>query len=412
MKFVTKSDPYSDFDIPKTRLRLYLNNDFKETSNGNLRNLMQLYEDKCQKFVSFVGAGVSIPLGINDWHNLLVAMLEECDNSGKELPLWKKNYERCTLELFHKRKNFNTDYYPDLAEEIFEDYKNNKPATFFNDMISKSMDAKNTLCTSSLIKMVLSIENHITTNLDRAIENAYDFLKYMKNDMIMYCDCGKVANALEIELSMKYFSEVSTELDHNKNNIYYLHADLKSEDHPQYILKKSDYKKFYPGEDDSSMTIYKCISWFFENRNILFVGFSFADVFVKSLFKLISGEFANSQKRLKEKDSEDNIPEKQYSEVSHFMLIDQITAEALSNQFLKDGVEKIKKRMNNNELDIENYKKEMNELYENKKQLLLEELKDMGIAPIIYDSNQHVFVEKLFEELRTKKNKGLALLQS
>ena len=137
-----------------------------EHNRKNLKYLLDNYNNL--KLVSFIGAGASSSLGIPDWDTLMDDMIKkfihdekvksECDD------LIKKN------DLI------------ELAQKIYDFLENNKKQNLFEQFLVDKMNPTKNTTTLSLIKMILVINEHITTNFDNSIDYAYKFMNFLNKN--------------------------------------------------------------------------------------------------------------------------------------------------------------------------------------------------------------------------------------
>ncbi|MHA1343952.1 MAG: SIR2 family protein, partial [Promethearchaeota archaeon] len=211
-----------------------------------------------------------------------------------------------------------------------------------------------------LIKILLAVNICLTTNFDKSIENAYDFLNYIAKHFS--------SKNYYVNLIKKYIPQLE-EYPNSKHDkvIYYLHADVENE---VFILRKNQYDKYYPsvsGLNNYSKCIENCFRFFYKNKNIIFIGFSFADRYVREYIFKLSKELKN----------ENLLHQSIYSEEgkifypkqsSHFMLIDTNT-----------------------------------DIWLKEKSNIFKKFEEYNIFPIIYQSGLHIFIEQLFEYLSREK---------
>lgn len=318
-------------------------NDYVEPIQKNIENLKKLVENYTpDNSVTFVGAGTSKPLGIVDWEELIKELFDCCEKE------FRTTNKQCLDD---------PEQWPKLADEIFQELKNKGKQRKYFEVIQSKMLPKNNTTTLTLIKMILAVRTCLTTNFDISIEAAYNFINYLSNHF-------KIKN--KKSLIIKHIPEIEDLSDKNGSSIYYLHGNVKRN---IYILRKTHYEQYYPTiskRSDGSKCIESCLKHFFKKRSIIFVGFSFADSYVREyLFALA-----------KEIEQENKINQSFYHEsgevynpnqITHFLLI-----EARDN-------------------------------YSSDK--LLYDFEKFYILPIVYKKGQHIFIEKLFEQL-SRRNYG------
>ena len=162
----------------------------------------------------------------------------------------------------------------------------------------------------------------------------------------------------------------------NKDTIIYLHGNIKTK---IFIFKKSDYDLFYPSVSKNKDGLYwieNFLKEIYRTWNIVFVGFSFKDYYLKKFFFEVKNSIIKEHMIYSDHYSTTNqVTNVGKTIPKHFWLID-----------------------NSSELE---YNDELFKKYEEK-----------NILPIIYKEEQHVFLEKLFEYLCMEKNEidGKAVL--
>lgn len=289
------------------------------------------------EFVSFTGAGVSKPLGISDWDNLIDDFLKEASQIG-----------------FNESKPSDKNEYPDFVESIFKVFeKAGKNALYF-DTIRKRMVPSINSTSLTLVYLTFSLDIHLTTNFDGSIEHAYRFL-------------GQLANLLSVtnkygEPTLYFLKDLDT--SSKGRSIYYLHGSVNE---GIYILKKSDYDMYYPSVSKllgvSARGLETCLKYFYEHKSIIFIGCSFEDPYVRSFFFDLAKE-VEKERLLTNGFYGQGGKSCSYRDLRHFLLIEE------GNKFITD------------------YGKEV-----------FSKLKEYNIYPVIYQKDKHIFLEYLFKRL-------------
>jgi len=321
-------------------LSFYLHNDMGDPeiynqSKKNLETLIELYNRATT--VSFIGAGTSIPLGISDWEKLMRDLFEKAVASGY-------------------KGSFSTDprEWPQLAQQIYEYYESGGNLGAYFTTLSRGMTPRNNTTTLTLVKIVLAGNVHLTTNFDSSIENAYMFLDYLSRHY-------KTEN-LRKEYKLFFLPDFQIPIAKTSNCfIYYLHG---SRDKSTYILKKSDYDIFYPSVSSSKNSVDSLenfLKGIYKNYCIVFVGFSFSDLYVRDFFfKLakqiekenkITGDFYNQSGQVYE-----------VKKLKHFLIVDSKVSKDYGRKFH-------------------------------------DTFQTFNIYPIIYKDGEHIFLERLYENL-------------
>jgi|GEM_PF-2980576 len=309
--------------------------DIFRKSRKNLTDFVQIYNR--DTFISFIGAGVSKVLGIADWNKLIENLYEKARDNN-----FRGNYVQ------------DPNNWPQLAEDIYKYFDQISKRKIYFDTIRKNMIAKNNTTTLTLVKLILACNSHLTTNFDRSIENAYEFLNYLSR----YFDI--------VEIKKNYESYCLGNLKFSQNQslglIFYLHGNKEKN---VYILRKSDYEKFYPSVSNSTINSSHQLESFLEeryrNNNIVFIGFSFDDPYVKRYFFELSKK-VDAENPLHARFYDESGASYQPAKVKHFLIVDASI--------------------------LRKYSSDVHELFV-----------QHSIYPIIYSSEDHVFVEELLETL-------------
>jgi hypothetical protein len=335
---------------PENLLR-YLYSDMENSevlikSIENLNRLINIYSNRKDMVLSFIGAGTSKVLGISDWKELMIELCRKANEEGFS-------------KIFDTYDDNPTEW-PNLAQEIFDHLKSINMISIYYDAIQKNMTPRFNSTNLTLIKMILAIDIHLTTNFDTAIENAYEFLKYISNQL----KTGEKYSDYEMYFIPDF---CPFEMGQQKRAICYLHGNAEKN---IYILKKEDYDKYYPSvshKDLSDSSLEDFLKICYKNKTILFIGHSFRDNYLKEYFFNLSKKI-----ELEHNVSKDLYQEsgKSYSgrEPIHFLLIDEETAKEHSSIH-----------------HIHDYFQEFN------------------IYVIIYKKYDHIFLELLFEFLSQRK---------
>lgn len=297
------------------------------------------------EFASFLGAGVSKPLGVSDWDNLIDDLCNEAKKLG-----------------FNETKPGDKSRYPDFAESIFRFLDEMGEKSLYFDTITKRMTPLINSTSLTLVYLTLSLDIHLTTNFDRSLEYAYRCLADFSEILSTTSKYGKPSSYFLKDFNMSSSGP----------SVYYLHGSI---DERIYILKKSDYDIFYPSvskkTEGSIKTLEECLKHYFVHKNIIFIGFSFEDPYVKSFFFDLAKEVEN------ERLATDSFYDQggrscSHRELKHFLLIEE------DHKF------------------IEEYGKKE----------LFSKLKEYYLYPVIYKKDKHIFLEVLFKHLIRKKPEG------
>lgn len=286
------------------------------------------------KAVSFIGAGSSMPLGIQDWKGLI---------------------RKLEKELGSTATNSDSNDLPKVAEELYKQFEAAGKEQEFDRIVFDSTRPSVTDATGALIKLVLLVDTHITTNFDMAIKGVYEFLTTLPQPISQ--------NVLEHTLpSLPKYSS----LQRNGANaqIIYLHGNCRD----KYVFRLRDYAHFYPTEGAASTSqpssaIRDFLKEYLSEVSFIFVGFSFSDSYVKDMIfnviREIKRDIQVNQTFLGTPGGPcyDFVPR-------HFWLMD-------SGEESPESLEKTRN------------------IYE-----------DFFIHPIFYKRDKHIFVQRIFEQLK------------
>jgi hypothetical protein len=320
---------------------LYLWND--EQNRKNYRELLSLFNRS--RFVSFIGAGVSKSLGIQDWKGLLIQLAKVVKsqfNIDKDIP-------------------DDAEQYPEYAEELYKIFENHNAIDDYNNELSRGMRPTKNSTSLTLVKLALAINTHLTTNFDSSLEYAYRFLSYLSNKY----SSEKLSKHYEIRhipLFGDYLRGDGNDL------IFYLHGNVSQH---LYLLRESQYKIYYPSVsnlEECSRDLESLLNYYYRNRNIIFIGFSFSDFYVREYFFAKAKEIKKENLINKSFVAEAGQPYRE-SSIKHFLLIDT------KNKYFSKHREKI-----------------------------FEQFHEYNIYPVIYREHEHIFLETLFEVLAENKN--------
>lgn len=304
-------------------------------SKKNLEDLIKIYNKKTM--ISFVGAGTSEPLGISDWNNLIKELqkLAKVKNFIGELP---NNYEK----------------YSEFVQEIFDFLKEKKcEKEYFNCIANKMSPSYNTT-SLTLVNLILAIDTHLTTNFDNSIQYAYKFIE----ELSRYFQQPSLHKSCTSHFLPDFPYDKN---ENNKGRICYLHGN---KDKNLYILKQNDYDQYYPSislTNEPIPHLENFLSHCYRKYNIVFIGFSFRDKYVKKLFIKLAKDIESENKRIDEHYAEGGS---RYAsdQPRHFFVIDSEVIKEIGENILK--------------------------------------FEEINIFPIIYQEGKHIFLQRLFEELK------------
>jgi len=345
-KLNKQSDKYFSYI---TNLESYLYSDkfrpeLSKRSNENLISLIDSYSK--DGMISFIGAGASKPLGIFDWKELIKKLCLVANENG----------------FTERFENFEgkPDSWSRLSQDIFDFLESKGMTSKYFDVIKKSMSPSINTTTLTLVKLILAIDFHLTTNFDVSIENAYEFLKYISTYW--------VKNELNINYGKCFVPDFSPFYSKKfKAVICYLHGNIEKN---LYILKTKDYEIYYPSisnEEKHDASLEEFLKFCYKNKIIVFIGFSFDDFYIREFFFKLAKTIELEQQASMEfyYKSGQVYPE---NEIKHFLIADE---EILNKKFLK------------------NYSGAIHDFFA-----------EFNIYLIIY--KKHIFLEKLFEILSNR----------
>lgn len=261
---------------------LKTNQELVQSCSGNFELLQKTYNKNYKYCLPFIGSGLTMPTGIDNWDQLLINMNNEFGKEYTDIEKDLKDNKHLEIASFLYKKINNDEKY----------------IQFMNKQIEQS----STLTTSTIIKIVKQFYSIITTNYDTSVQEAHNTIKFITD---IY---EKVEHQSLPQLD-------STKLLEEKN-IIYLHG---FKNHDKYLLTKENYELFYPtiSKKDGLPELEKFIESITIHKNIIFMGFSFNDTFFCDFFKHV----INEEKRLNEIRRESNFYTDNNNLPSHFAFI-------------------------------------------------------------------------------------------
>lgn len=308
------------------------------TDQQSKDNVSLLYDSfNKDKFVPFIGAGCSLPLGgVCNWEDLF-----------KKLKTGLKSNVRLS------KKNDQYDF-PKAFSRLYARAKNKKE---YYSLIFGSLSPRDTSFTGMHCKIVEAFDSYITTNFDSPIEEAFK---------------DKFRGSKELK---KYYLFCPSPQSDLMNSIIYMHGH---EDIKFVIIREEDYSYFYPTISGGigAPVIEDFIKYIYLNMNIVFFGFSFTDNYVVELFR-------HFKKSLKIE-----------APMKHYLLISNNSRQYMNNS------ERARQYQSANR--VEDAQTERNKFY----QSFAEEF---NIYPIVYKSENQIFLQRLCESLIIKGNGRVSL---
>ncbi|MDP1383615.1 SIR2 family protein [Priestia megaterium] len=210
-----------------------------------------IYEElkgKIHNVVPFLGAGISIPLGLDSWGQLLAEMKNEIlgdQNKGRfDRYLEKGNYLRALT--FLKTNSFVLSEDKAIKDRIIQRIK-----TKYN---------KNTDEHLHNIKDIINLNApfYITTNYDLALTD------FKNGDVYPY--------------TLRQIDNLQDLLNDGKQIVLHLHGHIKDKD--SMIVTEEDYNELY-----NKPNIKSFLSGIMGSKHLLFIGFSFKDEYFNNIFE-------------------------------------------------------------------------------------------------------------------------------
>lgn len=225
----------------KSELQKYVISDYMP----NLQSLI----DSSERIIPFLGAGISTPLGLPDWKELLLQLkrgLTEKDTEQYETLISRGDYLRA-LTFLNRYSGFFKD-----KRLIKREITN----------IIKSKYNKNLDDNLHNIRDILKLNSdfYITTNYDNALTDYRD-------EFVMPLCIDEIEDTQEL-------------LNEKEHRVIHLHGHI---DKPKsMIVDEDDYNTLYSDPRITSK-LYSILG----NRKLLFIGFSFNDRYFKDLYSKI-----------------------------------------------------------------------------------------------------------------------------
>ncbi|MCW3117346.1 MAG: hypothetical protein JWM28_1428 [Chitinophagaceae bacterium] len=214
-----------------------------------VRELKQAIEK--DSLVVFCGSGTSSYLGLPNWKKLVITIINEISTDApRYMPL---------VELLEKDV-----ITPLMVLDLLEDeYKD-----IITGLLAKTLVFDKKLKCSLQEKILAISEKIITTNYDKAFENASDIPNVIFND-------GKFKLA---------------KISDNKSFIFKIHGDISNPE--DCILFTRQYQKLY--QDEAFLLGLKIL---FIQKTVLFIGFSLNDPFIVEIINAITRAYDSFNRR-------------------------------------------------------------------------------------------------------------------
>jgi len=203
--------------------------------------------------VPFVGAGLSVEGGFPSWKDHLrqQGRTAGIDNALVEELLATGQYEAVIEQIENKT---NRDVFIQEIRDVFS--------------------REGTVTGATMWLPELFVDTLITTNYDQLIEQAYE---------------EKGQGALQIIDGLNALEETAS----NKITIIKLHGDIKN--HTQCILSKNQYNQTYGNDElDLTLPIPRLLSYYYKNKNLLFLGCSLNEDRTMQVFRAVKDKIGNA----------------------------------------------------------------------------------------------------------------------
>ncbi|HML73670.1 MAG TPA: SIR2 family protein [Anaerohalosphaeraceae bacterium] len=204
-----------------------------------------------KSFIVFAGTGVVKESRSCSWIELLKKLEEAC------------------IGLIEKRDWENTDEreYPEIAQQFYDALEKENKISCYDEIIEEAVRTKTCLYTSAQNFIVRVADKIVTTNFENSFEYAFEHIK---------------GSAPKIQILPTFPKK---EFDDGKC-IAYLHGKTKK----HLIFRKKDYEFFYPSVSNiqnGNHSLENFIEHLYFNYTLVFVGFSFSDIYFLNLLKYL-----------------------------------------------------------------------------------------------------------------------------
>lgn len=189
---------------------------------------------------------------------------------------WKKLLEALFIEsgIVTDIENIPKEKYPDKAEDIYKKLVERKQKTRYIDIIREQVVAKDSAWSEKAFEILLTSKDIVTTNFDKVFEASYNRL-------------AEANRRLPRNPKTESLPDFKLERHSRTHKIVYLHGCA---DEHYTIFKRSDYETYYPSvtnnlKGDNCLETY--LEYIYSKHTIVFVGFSFDDVYLRNCLKII-----------------------------------------------------------------------------------------------------------------------------
>lgn len=279
--------------------------DFEKLFNENFGLLKKDYNDYKNErdsldIIPFIGAGASIPLGLPSWEDLV----KKFHNSFG--CVWD-------FEIEFKKCNRN---YASITERIFNEKKDVN--RYNNFMANAQIFSPRTTSATILHKRIIkAFDKILTTNYDTTFEvQCLEIINDYEQD-------GTPNKATDFKFKTFSYPELSAIKFYKaweKKKIAYLHGSVAN-NLKKYVFRESEYKLAYGDIGNPETSLVAFLREIYENTIVVFIGFSFDDLYFRNATKRILLE---NIIKLNEKMKEvygSNYKEKEHP--GHYIFIDE-----------------------------------------------------------------------------------------
>ncbi|MGA1980121.1 MAG: SIR2 family protein [Sedimentisphaerales bacterium] len=203
---------------------------------------------------------------------------------------WKLLLEKLAAEANYEidLNNISKKEYPDEAQKIFENLVQIGKKNKYDEIIKNALSLKETSWDQKAYDILDTTKSVVTTNFDGTFEASYQRLAENK-------DLPSIETCTE---SLPTFTH---NIDYEKYKIVYLHGRA---DEKHIIFKKDDYTTYYPsvsGAKDGDNCLEAYLGYLFERTTIVFIGFSFEDIYIYKALENIYAQLKNRDLRCEDK---------------------------------------------------------------------------------------------------------------
>ncbi len=232
----------------------------------NIERLLEKIASKKENLVAFAGTGVTSATGIPSWVSLLSELQQK---------LGEKVYQ-------DEITNDEFDAFPTIAQKLYDKFKEiecdgNKGKEAYLKAVRECLETSDWDYGPAQLSIINVCKRIITTNYDSTFEDAIsDYYRFRTEKVPQF--------SVQALPELKY-----PELLRRDHSMVYIHGRTAE----NIVFKKDDYEMYYsidPGKPNSSRTLKDFYKLLYQYNHILFIGFSFKDIYVKKLLTNIYEE--------------------------------------------------------------------------------------------------------------------------